>query len=201
MSIAEWKGQASGVAAVLLLALLAGCGDDDGGPRAPTPTPTPTDVHNEAVVGSTQAGGGQLKAEYEFDEPIHAHFSACVGGFGEDCEGGIAVYTSVSPGFESLEEDEPEEDHFTLAAGTPVTSLCSRCEGLSIRMEDIVIDGAGQTLAFGAAPFHVDTEAQVAVEAGMVREEGWKVSFVLSSDSPAYATSDEYTLTYQLDDD
>lgn len=52
----------------------------------------------------------------------------------------------------------------------------------------------------GESQFHADIEAQVIVENGEVREEGWTITFSLSADS-TYEPSEEYTLTYELEEE
>lgn len=191
---------------VLTLAVASACASDDGnggGQPIPTVTPTsPPEDHSEVLIGSTQAGSGDLKAEYEFEEPVHAHFSACLGGTGPECIGGTAVYSVVSPGFDSLEEDEPEASHFTLVDGTEITlRVISIDPGLSFKLGSLIIDAAGETVLLGAVPFHADIEAQVAVENGIVREGGWRITFDLTSSDSGYETSETYTLIYQLEDE
>jgi len=209
------KSFASHLTAALAVSMLVlsvhGCGDDDEDGSQPTPTftvaatatPTPPpEEHSEVLIGSDEAGGGRLKAEYEFDQPVHASFSACLGGTGEDCTGGISVYSVVSPGFDSLEEDEPEASHFTLADGAEITlTIIAVDPGLSFKLDSTVVDSAGEALVLGEPPFHADIETQVAVEDGAVREDGWRITFELTSSDPRYQPSEEYTLIYQLGDE
>ena len=63
----------------------------DEGPDEPEET--------EIVLGSTRMGGGDLAAQYDFDEPIPLYFDQCIGGSGDDCAGGVVIYSSSNPGF------------------------------------------------------------------------------------------------------
>lgn len=53
----------------------------------------------EIVIGSTRNGGGDLTVQYDFDEPIPLYFDQCLGGSGDDCAGGVVLYSSPNPGF------------------------------------------------------------------------------------------------------
>jgi len=53
----------------------------------------------EIVLGSTRDGGGDLAAQFDFDTPIPLYFDQCVGGSGDDCSGGVVLYSSPNPGF------------------------------------------------------------------------------------------------------
>jgi hypothetical protein len=63
----------------------------DEGPDEPEET--------EILIGSTLDGGGELATRYDFDEPIPLYFDQCIGGSGDDCAGGVVVYSSSNPGF------------------------------------------------------------------------------------------------------
>ena len=63
---------------------------DDGGGDA---------EESEIFLGSTRVGGGQLAAQYDFDTPIPLFYDQCVGGEGDDCLGGVVLYSSPNPGF------------------------------------------------------------------------------------------------------
>lgn len=63
----------------------------DEGPVEPEET--------EIILGSTRMGSGDLAAQYDFDEPIPLYFDQCLGGSGDDCAGGVVIYSSSNPGF------------------------------------------------------------------------------------------------------
>ena len=53
----------------------------------------------EIFLGSTRVGGGQLAAQYAFGEPIQLFYDQCIGGTGDDCQGGVVLYSAPNPGF------------------------------------------------------------------------------------------------------
>jgi hypothetical protein len=53
----------------------------------------------EILLGSNLDGGGQIVARYDFATPIPLFFDQCLGGSGDDCSGGTAVYSATNPGF------------------------------------------------------------------------------------------------------
>ena len=103
------------IATMLVATLVVGCGsdDDDRSGPAPTPTATPGEMgieHRDFEIGSTEDGGGQLDADFDFDEPISLFFNQCVGGEGEECVGGTRIYSAVNPGFVAHGHDEGHDD-------------------------------------------------------------------------------------------
>jgi hypothetical protein len=172
-----------------------GCGDDGEG-GAPGGN---GDEHTEVTIGSSAVGGGMLVGEYDYADDVHLAFAACLGGTGDDCAGGIALYSAANPGFTTLEEDEPEESLFTLAADTPVTlEVTAIDEGLSVRFGEVTLDAPGETTLLGRAPFHADVEVQAAVAGGEIPAARWNLAFRLTTTVPAYAASSEYTLHFRV---
>lgn len=57
----------------------------------------------EIFLGSSLNGSGQIVAQFDFDTPIPLFFDQCLGGSGDDCAGGIAVYSATNPGFAPTE--------------------------------------------------------------------------------------------------
>ncbi len=104
-----------------------------------TPTSTPlVDVHMELFVGSTQAGGGQLTTDFDFSKALPLFLNECLDGVGDQCTGGTALYTSVNPGIEPLEESDPGASLYVLDEGTPVSiEIISIDSPLSMRFEDV----------------------------------------------------------------
>ena len=90
------------LAALLPFALTFACGPDGGGQGE-----SPIEEHVEVKLGSDAAGGGKLTAEFDFDRAIALFFDECLGGSGDDCEGGTLLYSAANPGFSALESDEP----------------------------------------------------------------------------------------------
>lgn len=200
----------AGAAVALILSsalVLVGCGDDDDSDSAPTPTitpqmatPTPTPEeeepgHVEAMIGSHHAGGGELHAHYEFEPPIPLPFSECLGGSGANCEGGTALYLAGNPGLDSTEEDMPEESLYTLTDGTAVRfTIVSIAPQLSMRLEGVTLDSAGDSVVLGEVPFHADAETVLALPGGEPPTTEFAVTYTLSAQG--YETSAEHTLTF-----
>lgn len=179
-------------AALVIVAVLASACGDDGGKN-----PDPLLEHAEFLLASTEEGGGRLTGQFEFDRPIGLFFNTCLGGTGEHCEGGTAVYSSVSPGFEPLEEDDAQQSLYTLADGTEITlEVTAIDEELSLRIEDTVLDDAGDSVVLGETPeIHADVTSQLALPGGPPSGE-YEVSFRLHTTSETYDDSQEFTLSF-----
>jgi hypothetical protein len=161
--------------------------------------------HVEIVVASDADGGGALVAHPEFNtsEAIPIFFSECLGGTGEDCDGGTRVYTTANPGFEPLEEAEPEESLFPVADGTPVTvevtelATLPEGRGLSFRLGDTALDHVGATALLGNAPeFHADLEAQLTLPGGGEVSGTYSATFRLTTTSSQYQSSNTVTVMF-----
>lgn len=207
----------------------AACSDDDTPPPAPTATSTPLPTntpqptstqtsaptatstpeptatatatvhqHDEVVFGSSADGGGALVTEYDADHE-HLDFDACLGGEGDECIGGVAIFSGDSPGFERLDTSLPDQSFYALADGTTVSlQVVSIDEGLSLRKDGSTADAPGETLLLGTVPEldHTHVEYVVAVAGGT---EGWEkqVSFILTATGQAYTPSDPRTLSFK----
>ncbi len=68
-------------------------------------------------------------------------------------------------------------------------------------MGSVAVDEVGESLDLGEVPFHADIEAQVLVDDGAVQEDGWGVTFEQTASNTLYQRSEQYTLTYQLEDE
>src|SRR5690606_14541860 len=143
-------------------------------------------------IGSTEDGGGSLAAEFDFHSAIPVFFDTCLGGDGEECRGGVRLYSTVNPGFVAIghdhgghgdghaqeeEEDghghgEEEESLFPLVDGTAISlEVIAIDEGLSMRIEGTTLNSAGQMVDLGEAPhFHSDAETFISLNEG--EEEG-----------------------------
>ncbi len=153
---------------------------------APTPTetaePTPTETHErtptatapphghgEVVFGSDEEGGGSLETEYEAPDHLDASFDSCLGGEGDHCEGGIAIYSTIDPGFEPLEKDEPDRSFWRLVDDTTVAvEIVAIDEGMSLKLGDTTISEVGESLVLGTTPDlgHTHIEYIIAVPGG-----------------------------------
>jgi hypothetical protein len=219
--------------AVLSLLIVAGCnGDDDAAPSPPTATASPvatatsTEVptaaatatpddpgsaHRELQIGSTDDGSGALDAEFEYDRPVSLFFDTCLGGSGEECTGGVRLYSAVNPGLVALghsHEDESEDDGHgdegeepslhPLVDGTAVSlEVIAVDEGLSLRIEGTTLDQAGQVVDLGEAPhFHSDSETFLSLNEGEDEHGDFQLSFRLTTGAPAYQPSDPLTVRF-----
>jgi uncharacterized repeat protein (TIGR04052 family) len=158
------------------------------------------DDHQEIVVGSSQENGGALVAHPEFDtgEPISAPFAECLGGTGDECDGGTRLFTTVNPGIEPLAASEPEESLYALAGGTPVTLQVTAIDaGLTLRLNGTTLDSGGDTVLLGAAPdFHADLEAQLALPGGGEPSGTYGVTFKLTTTAAGYQESSPVTVSF-----
>ncbi len=65
-----------------------------------------TDGEIDALVGSTALGAGDLTLQFDFEGPeaepaipVDLFPAACLGGTGEECEGGTLLFSGSGPGF------------------------------------------------------------------------------------------------------
>lgn len=235
------------VLALLACTIAVGCSsDDDGGappeptatvtvvpPASATPEPTvaatPTATHEhtgpehlEVGIGSTEDGGGELAAEFDFDQVIPVFFDTCLGGGGDECSGGIRLFSTVNPGFSPIGHDHDEHEHgaasnghaehdddnghghgeelFPLLDGTAVSlEVIAIDAGLSMRIEGTTLNSPGQAVVLGEAP-HFHSDAETFISLGDGEEEGdFHMSFRLTTDAPEYQPSHEHTLRFTTD--
>jgi hypothetical protein len=115
--------------------------------ETPTATATPEHhgpPHSIMLVGSTEPEAGALGVN---DVPIaYVTESACLGGSGEECEGGTVVYTGTSPGFNDLTEDDPNQPLYVLPVGVEISIEITSIEaGASVMISGEVLDEVGET--------------------------------------------------------
>lgn len=158
------------------------------------------DDHREIFVASAQEDGGALVAHPAFDnaEPIPASFAECLGGTGDECDGGTRLFTTVNPGIEPLAESEPGESLYALADGTPVTLQVTAIDaGLTLRLGDATLDGVGDSVLLGTSPdFHADLAAQLALPGGSEPSGTYAVTFTLTTSAAGYQGSGELTVAF-----
>jgi len=203
----------AGVALALACVFSAGCGDDEEvvvahtatptrtATRTPTPSATPTvtstpsePAHGENIFGSTEAGRGALTVDAV--PVVEVPFSTCLGSTEEDCAGGTALYVATDPGFDSTEEDEPEEPLFVLEAGTAVTlEIIEIDQGITLKFDNTRLTEPHAMIVLGTTPVHRDLEWQLGLPGGLVEER--HVTFKLTTTSGRYTESEEVTVTLQ----
>lgn len=193
--------------------LLAGCGDSGSGATAPTATTTPTPTatttptlvpaatatpgreHSELIIGSSAAGGGTLQIAADSLATIAVPFDQCVGGSGDECAGGVKLYVATSPGFESLDVDEPDHGIYGLPTDTLIfLVLVSAPASTSLKFSNTVLDQTGELVDLGYAPFHSHLEWRIAVPGGQEPPHHVDVTVRLTSPSAAFAHSPDITL-------
>ncbi len=217
--------------AALLAAIGIGCGDDDDGDTppptatvAPTATIAPTatavpsataepsatpaeDEHREVEIASTEDGGGALAAGFDYERPISLFFNSCIGGEGDECSGGIRLYSAPNPGFvphahgheaAGVSGTGHEDELFELADDTAISiEIIAITAGLSLTIDGERLDEPGQSTALGTTPdFHADGETFLALEDDDSIEGDFHLSFRLITDSATYDDSDEYEIHF-----
>jgi hypothetical protein len=204
------------ITALLFGVLIAtsGCDNDDSGNKGagatptgtPTSTPTPTVTatptaehhgppHSIMLVGSTGDDSGALTVNAV---PIaFVAEAACLGGTGDDCEGGTVLYSGTSPGFNDLTEDDPSQPIYVLPDGIEVTiELTAVDAGASVLISGVVLDEVGETAVVNTTGhLHNHPTWQLAAPGGE-HPEDQHLTFVLRAEG--FDASDPIALTLSL---
>lgn len=158
------------------------------------------DEHKELHVAASEEAGGALIIHPEFDtgEAIPLHFSDCFGGTGDDCAGGMRLFTAVNPGFSPLAASDPDAGRHTIAAGAPITlEVIDIAEGLTLRFGEVALDDAGDTVLLGETPdFHADIETQLLAPGGGEPGGTYTVSLGVTTTADGYEASEPITITF-----
>jgi hypothetical protein len=177
---------------VLMVHVLAGCGagsSPDGFGEG----------HVDILIGASEEGGGALVVDYhDADEPIGVSFSSCIGGSGDDCEGGVVLYSSEDPGFGPVEEPEPDEGVFPLEEGTEVSiEITAIDSGASIFIGDTTLDAVGESAVIGTAieGLHVHGEWRLVLPGGEEPLAAYNVEFMLTTTDALYEASESFAVT------
>jgi len=210
-------GLAACALAIPLLA--AGCDDSDNSPPIPTatatvtntatrsatptatattgPTATPTPLESiagvENLFGSTADGSGALTID---PAPlIPTYFSACLGGTGDACDGGILVYSGGDPGFKEAAADEATATLFALPDGVTVSlQVIAIDSALSMIFDNGTLNAAGQTLELGTTPgIHADLQWQLTLPGGAPIGGTHNVTLKLTTTTDGFTDSAEFT--------
>lgn len=155
--------------------------------------------HVDILIGATEEGGGALVVDYhDSDEPIGVSFSSCIGGSGENCDGGVVLYSAEDPGFGAVEEPEPDEGVFPLEEGTEVSIEITAIDaGASLFIGDATLDAVGESAVIGTAleGLHVHGEWRLVLPGGEEPLAEYTVEFMLTTTAPLYESSDAFALT------
>jgi len=123
----------------------------DEGEPTPTPTPEPGPPHTSLRIGSTEPLEGKLTVEsvpVAFLVPM-----ACLGGTGDECEGGTVVYGYDSPGFNTLQEENPSLPIYFLPDGVEVRVELTAVEpDASVRVSGVMLDQVGEQAVVNTTP-------------------------------------------------
>ena len=190
-----------------LLIAAQGCDDDDGkgggAPATPTPTatasPIPTEEphppHTITRVGSTQAGGGKLTIDENFTAFVVPE--ACLGGTGDDCEGGTIVYIGDSPGFNNLQTENPAQPIYKLPDGVTVNIEVTAIDaGASLGISGMSLDAAGEIGLVNTTPELHNHPEWTLVAPGGTHPEDKHITYRLLANG--FAASDEITVTLSV---
>jgi hypothetical protein len=179
---------------------------EDEHPHESTPTPTATATatateghhgppHSIMRVGSTEDGSGTLTVD---EVPIaYVAESACVGGTGENCDGGTVLYTGTSPGFNDLEEADPNQPIYVLPEGIDISvELTAVAEGTSVQVSGVLLDEVGEMAVVNmTGHLHNHPTWQIAAPGGEHPADR-EISFVLHADG--FDSSEPITVTLSL---
>lgn len=185
------RGAALLTAALATSTVSAGCG-------AGSAPPGFGEDHGDIVIAATGIGTGQIAIEYDASEAIEVFFNTCIGGTGDDCEGGFVLYSSEEPGFDALLENDTEHGLFPLAAGTPVSiELTSNDSGTSFFMNGTSLSSPGDSVVLGVAleGLHAHGEWQLTLPGGMPPTGEYFIGFRLTTSSQQYAQSVPFGIT------
>jgi hypothetical protein len=145
--------------------------------------------HEDMLIASTAAGGGQLTIEYDFTQAVETSESATIGG--------TVLFSATDPGFAVLEEDEPDEGLFVIPEeGVSITvEVTAVDEGASMKLGDAILDAVGESAVLGASheELHVHPEWGLALPEGVVEDR--TIAFKLTTDAPEFEESESFTVT------
>jgi len=144
----------------------------------------------QMMLGSTAANSGVLGLAYDFTDPIVVTPEVSIGG--------MTLFSSIFPGFEWLQANDPTDSLYVLKVGTPFSmQIVSIDSGASVMVGLTTLSAAGQS-AFVAtttnvAGDHFHPQWQLLLADGVTGS--YSVSFRLTTTSHLYKQSPVYTLT------
>lgn len=146
--------------------------------------------HSIMEVGSTESGGGMLVVNAVPTAFVVA--SACLGGTGDECTGGIVAYTGDSPGFNDVRTEDAGP--IKLPDGVEVSIEITAVDpDASVLISGTLLDTVGETTVVNTSPeLHNHPTWQIVAPGGTVPEDK-TISFRLHAEG--YDSSDEITVT------
>jgi hypothetical protein len=149
-------------------------------------------AHGDVMrIGSTQAGGGQLRIESEFDFDLDVHTTEMGGG------GGVVLYQAIIPSF-SWVLGPNESGLLPLPEGTRLTFVLQQVTaGASVRLNSRLLDEPQESATLGTfssdPEAHIHPEWMIIVPTGVIGD--YEVSFTLRGLTPGFGESPVYGLT------
>jgi len=169
----------------LLLALLpqVGCWDDG---------PIPIEEPLEILFGSSELGGGRLVTDFDFGVPVPVVFNMEIGGF--------SIYSATEPGFVPFGPRQVVSSPFGVPDGTTIGMRITEIDPeVQVVFSNGLLSQPGDEVVIGDAPFDIHPTWQLSFPPDAVLQPRF-VSFVLTTTSPDYEESEEYTLTILVDE-
>ena len=160
-----------------------------------TPTEVPHPPHSLMRVGSTQTGSGALTVD---TVPVaYVAASACLGGTGEQCDGGTVVYTGSSPGFNDVVADDPSQPIYKLPDGVQVSIELTAIEpDASVAVSGTVLDTVGETAVVNTTPtLHNHPTWQIVAPGGTLPTDK---HLAVRLHAAGFDTSDDIAVTLRL---
>ena len=154
---------------------------------------------DDATIGFTVCvdSGNRLGAEFDADEVFEL----------PEVDGVLVGWAGDEPGFNTLEEDEPEEGFFALAEGANVVlEVVSLSPGFKAHTPGFadILDAPGETWELGAAPFDTHPEWHIdPADPGFDdHDEVWTVTVrLLDTGSTGYAPSEPFSIQFAREED
>lgn len=143
----------------------------------------------------SRPGGGTINTGEVPDAFVVA--SACLGGAGDDCEGGTVAYTGDSPGFNDVRTENPSLPLYKFPDGVTVSiEVTDIDEGASVLISGTLLDTIGETAVINTSPeLHNHPTWQILAPGGEDPDD-LDLSFRLHA--TGYTSSDEITVTLVL---
>jgi hypothetical protein len=144
----------------------------------------------EMLLGSTAKGAGALALGYEFSDPVVVTESVSIGG--------TTLYTSLFPGFEWLQVDDPTDALYALKVGTPFSMQIVHIDpGAAVMVGSTTLKADGQSALVATTTNvpadHYHPQWELLLPTGVTGT--YTVSFRLTTTARAYTQSPVYSQT------
>src|SRR4030095_40146 len=106
--------------------------------------------------------------------------SACLGGTGDDCTGGVVAYTGDSPGFNDVVTDDPNVPIFKLPDGVEVSIEITAIDAdAGVLVSGTLLDAVGETAVINTSPTLHNHPTWQIIAPGGTDPEDKSISFLL----------------------